>query len=111
MISLRDVAKLVRESNSLIWPAAPTDLERVEAAVRWLRNELDDMKDRDAWRSPLEPAAWLRRPAPRDMMRGDIVDHPAKSRAREAATAWRWWGFEGPVLYTQRRGANAALCV
>jgi hypothetical protein len=61
MISLRDVAKLVRESNSLIWPAAPTDLERVEAAVRWLRNELDDMKDRDAWRSPLEPAACVAR--------------------------------------------------
>src|SRR6476659_2771079 len=51
MISRRDVAKLVRESNSLIWPAVPTDVERVEAAVRWLRDELDDMKDRDAWRT------------------------------------------------------------
>jgi hypothetical protein len=35
----------------------------------------------------------------------------ARRRAREAATAWRWWGFEGPVLYTQRLRANAALCV
>src|SRR5258707_15048622 len=96
MISLRDVAKLVRESNSLIWPAAPTDLERVEAAVRWLRDELDDMKDQDAWRSPLEPAAWLRRPAPRDMMRGDIVDHPAKSRAREIARACGPWDSREP---------------
>jgi hypothetical protein len=33
------------------WPAAPTDLERVESAVRWLRHELDYMKDRDAWRT------------------------------------------------------------
>ena len=55
MISLRAfTTKLVGESNSLIWPAAPTDLERVETAVRWLRDKLDDMKDRDAWRSPLE---------------------------------------------------------
>jgi len=51
MISLREVTKLVRESKSLTWPAAPTDVERVEAAVRWLRDELDDMKDRDAWRT------------------------------------------------------------
>ena len=47
MISLREFTKLVRDSNSLIWPAAPTDLERVEATVRWLRDELDDMKDRE----------------------------------------------------------------
>ena len=46
MISLRAFTKLVRESHSLIWPVAPTDVERVEAAVRWLRDELDDMKDR-----------------------------------------------------------------
>jgi hypothetical protein len=44
-------------------PAAPTDVERIEAVLRWLRDELDDMKDRDAWRSPPEPAGWLRRPA------------------------------------------------
>jgi hypothetical protein len=42
-------------------PAAPTDVERIEAVLRWLRDELHDMKDRDAWRSPPEPAVWLRR--------------------------------------------------
>ena len=80
MLSLREVAEIAWQSKSRL--TAPTDVERIEAVLRWLRDELDDMKDRDAWRSPLEPAAWLRRPAPRDMMRGDIVDHRAKSRAR-----------------------------
>jgi hypothetical protein len=69
MISLRDVAKLVRESNSLIWPAAPTDLERVEAAVRWLRDELDDMKDRDAWRQSAGAGSMAAPAGPSRLMR------------------------------------------
>ena len=43
-----------------------TDVKRIETALRWLWNELDDMKDRDAWRrSEARPAAWLRRRARR----------------------------------------------
>jgi hypothetical protein len=61
VLSLREVAEIAWQSKSR--PAAPTDVERIEAVLRWLRDELHDMKDRDAWRSPPEPALWLRRPA------------------------------------------------
>ncbi len=63
MLSLREVAELAWQSKSR--PAAPIDVERIEAVLRWLRDELDDMKNRDAWHSPPEPAGWLRRPARR----------------------------------------------
>ena len=63
MLSLREVAEIAWQSKSRT--AAPTDVERIEAVLGWLRDELDDMKDRDAWRSPPEPAVWLRRPARR----------------------------------------------
>jgi hypothetical protein len=63
VLSLREVAEIAWQSKSR--PAAPTDVERIEAVLRWLRDELHDMKDRDAWRSPPEPAVWLRRPARR----------------------------------------------
>ena len=64
MLSLREFAEVAGQSKSRP-PAAPTDMERIEAVLRWLRDEVDDMKNRDAWRSPPEPAGWLRRPARR----------------------------------------------
>ena len=63
MLSLTEVAELAWQSKGR--PAAPIDVERIEAVLRWLRDELDDMKDRDDWRSPPDPAGWLRRPARR----------------------------------------------